>query len=294
MLFAVHISDSVLSLPWTVGGWVVAGILVAIGVWRVDDRDIPRLGVLTAAFFVASQIHLRVGPTSVHLLLNGIVGVVAGRRVGLVTSVGLALQALLFAHGGVVTLGVNVAVYTLPALIAALVCRPLRHSGVIRLIPVRYGLVFLFSLVWFSLAILALQSVLATVFTERFPRPTGFGGWWLADPVIACVMLVASIVVAWLERRLESDPEFAIGLLLGAGTAFATVGLNALVLSLGGDDVVKGLAEVVFLANLPVVVVESVAVGFVVAYLAKAKPEWIGGAVYIRDSGKISSNGISH
>jgi ABC-type Co2+ transport system permease subunit len=294
MLFAVHISDGVLTLPWVVGGWVVAALLVTLAAWKVHERDIPRLGVLTAAFFVASQVHLRVGPTSVHLLLNGLVGVVAGRRVGLVTSVGLALQALLFSHGGVATLGVNVAVYTLPALVAALACPPLRRSGVIRIVPVRCALVFLFAVLWLGLATVALQRGLSTLFPERVPRPSDFADWWLAHPMTVAAVVCCAVGAAWLERRLESDPEFAIGLLLGAGTALATVGLNALVLSLGGDDAVKNLAEVVFLANLPVVIVESVAVGFVVAYLAKAKPEWVGGAVHAPGSGKISSNGTSH
>ncbi len=294
MLFAVHISDSVLTLPWIVGGWVVAVALVALAAWRVDDRDIPRLGVLTAAFFVASQIHLRVGPTTVHLLLNGLVGVVAGRRVGLITAVGLALQALLFAHGGIATLGVNIAVYTLPALIAAVVCSPLRRSGVIRLVAVRYGLVFLFAVGWIGLAVIALQRGLATVFPDRLPRPTDFDEWWLANPIVAGGVVGCALAAAWLERRLEADPEFAIGLLLGAGTALITVGLNALVLSIGGEEAVKDLAEVVLLANLPVVVVESIAVGFVVAYLAKAKPEWLGGSAYPRASWNTSSNGTSH
>lgn len=35
---------------------------------------------MTAAFFVASLIHVPIGPTSVHLLLNGLLGVVVGRR----------------------------------------------------------------------------------------------------------------------------------------------------------------------------------------------------------------------
>ena len=99
-----------------------------------------------------------------------------------------------------------------------------------------------------------------------------------------------SDLVAWAQRLGWRIAAAA----LGAATALATVALNAVVLSLGGDESVRNLAEVVFLANLPVVVVESVAVGFVVAYLAKAKPEWIGGRAQTVGSGKISSNGISH
>ncbi|HZY88254.1 MAG TPA: energy-coupling factor ABC transporter permease, partial [Gemmataceae bacterium] len=79
-LWAVHISDGVLTWPWWAGGFAVAGLLALLASWRVRDEEIPRIAVLTAAFFVASLIHVRVGPTSVHLLLNGLVGVVLGRR----------------------------------------------------------------------------------------------------------------------------------------------------------------------------------------------------------------------
>src|SRR6476646_10225154 len=99
-LLAVHISDGVLRDPVWVGGWVTAVALVAVSAWRVREQEVPRIGVLSAAFFVASQIHLPLGAASVHLLLNGLVGVVLGRRGPLALAVGLLLQALLFGHGG--------------------------------------------------------------------------------------------------------------------------------------------------------------------------------------------------
>src|SRR5437868_12150512 len=116
---AVHISDGVLPLGWQVGGFAVAALLVAVGLWRLAETEIPRLALFTAAFFVASLIHLRVGPTSVHLLLNGLVGVVLGWRSGLAVAVGLLLQATLIGHGGFTALGVNTCVMTLPALLTA-------------------------------------------------------------------------------------------------------------------------------------------------------------------------------
>ena len=60
------------------------------------DEDVPQTALLAAAFFIASQIHVRVGPSSAHLLLNGLVGVILGRRAVLAILVGLALQAILF------------------------------------------------------------------------------------------------------------------------------------------------------------------------------------------------------
>ena len=78
-LLAVHISDGVLTWPWLLGGFVLAGLVDAMAMYKVRDEEIPRIALMTAAFFVASLIHVPIGPTSVHLLLNGLLGVVVGR-----------------------------------------------------------------------------------------------------------------------------------------------------------------------------------------------------------------------
>src|SRR5262249_35671328 len=109
-LFAVHISDGVLQASWLAGGFFLAALGLVLALWRLRDEDIPRIALLTAAFFVASSIHIRVGPTSWHLLLNGLVGVMLGRRAGLAIALGLALQYFLLMHGGLATLGVNTCV----------------------------------------------------------------------------------------------------------------------------------------------------------------------------------------
>jgi cobalt/nickel transport system permease protein len=124
-LLAVHISYGVLE-PWAeVLGFVVAGALLLPAVWRVRDEEVARIALLTAALFVSSSVHVRVGPTSVHLLLNALVGVVLGRRAPLAVSVGLVLQAALLAHGAVTTLGVNTTVIAAPALLAGSLFRTL-------------------------------------------------------------------------------------------------------------------------------------------------------------------------
>jgi cobalt/nickel transport system permease protein len=122
-LLAVHISDGVLSPIFLIAGFIVAGLFLVPSLLRIQEEEIPRIGLLTAAFFVASSIHVRVGPGSVHLLLNGLVGVVLGRRAPLAIWVALILQALLLGHGGFTTLGVNAVIMTLPALLAAIMFR---------------------------------------------------------------------------------------------------------------------------------------------------------------------------
>lgn len=131
-LLAVHLSDGVLADPVWAGGFVAAAVLVLASLVAVREDDIPRVGVMTAAFFVASLVYLPLGPTRAHLLLNGLLAVILGPRCGVAIAVGLALQALLFAHGGLTAVGVNVCVYTWPAMLAGLLFRPARRA---RLLP---------------------------------------------------------------------------------------------------------------------------------------------------------------
>lgn len=120
MLLGVHISDGVLDPAWWIGGFAVLALGLAASLRRLDERDIPRLGVLTGAFFVASQIHIPIGVVSVHLLLNGLVGVILRRRAAIAIAAGLAMQALLFGHGGLTTIGINFCVLAIPAWLAGI------------------------------------------------------------------------------------------------------------------------------------------------------------------------------
>ncbi len=73
---------------------------------------------MSAVFFVASLIHVPIGPSAAHLVLNGLCGVLLGWAAVPAIFVGLSLQALLFQFGGLTTLGVNTFVMAAPAVIA--------------------------------------------------------------------------------------------------------------------------------------------------------------------------------
>ena len=111
----MHISEGVLSPAILTGGAALTAIGVGIGLKSIDYEEIPYLGILTAGFFVASLIHLPVGPSSVHIILNGMLGLILGWQVFPSILVGLALQALLFQFGGITTLGINTLNIALPA-----------------------------------------------------------------------------------------------------------------------------------------------------------------------------------
>lgn len=114
----MHISDGVLSAPVWIGGYVAAAGIVVATIRKINPEDMPKVAVITSTFFVASLIHVPLGPTSVHLVLNGLAGVVLGPMAFVSILIGLALQALLFQHGGITTIGANAVMMGLPALIA--------------------------------------------------------------------------------------------------------------------------------------------------------------------------------
>jgi cobalt/nickel transport system permease protein len=125
-----HIPDGVLSAPVLITGAVVSAGLLAVALRRLDYEQLPQTAVLSAAFFVASLISVPLGPSSVHLLLNGLMGLLLGWMAVPALFVALLLQAVFFGFGGVVVLGVNTMNMAVPALIcAATLRRPLRRAS---------------------------------------------------------------------------------------------------------------------------------------------------------------------
>ncbi len=114
----MHISDGVLSAPVWIGGCAVTAGIAAISVKKMEAEDMPKMAVMTSAFFVASLIHVPLGPTSVHLILSGLAGIILGPLSFVSILIGLTLQAILFQHGGIITIGANTVMMGVPALLA--------------------------------------------------------------------------------------------------------------------------------------------------------------------------------
>jgi cobalt/nickel transport system permease protein len=112
----MHISDGVLPISVTVGSYVASAAIVAWSVRRTRSEELPKLAVMTAAFFVASLVHVPLGPTSVHLVIPGLTGALLGPSAFLSIGLGLLLQSLLFQFGGLTALGANALMMGLPAL----------------------------------------------------------------------------------------------------------------------------------------------------------------------------------
>ncbi|WP_158964122.1 cobalt transporter CbiM [Chachezhania sediminis] len=125
----MHIVDGALATPVVIAEAVLAVGGLAMGLSRLPMERIPAAGVLSAAFFVAGLIHVPIGPSSVHLVLNGLAGLVLGWAAFPALFVGLVLQAAFFGFGGLTVLGVNLLNIAGPAVLVWLVFGAMVRRG---------------------------------------------------------------------------------------------------------------------------------------------------------------------
>lgn len=192
----MHIAEGVLSPAVLGGGAVLALAGTAQGLRRLEYDRLVAVGILSAAFFVASLIHVPVGLASAHLVLNGLVGVLLGWAAFPSILVALLLQALLFQFGGITVLGVNTFTMGFAAVASWYVFR-----AVCRLCPgmggVRAG-AFMGGALGVALAVVL--TALALAFTDE--------GFWLAAqllllahlPVMLAEGLITMFTVSFIMR----------------------------------------------------------------------------------------------
>ena len=193
----MHISEGVLS-PMVLG----AGYALTIaGCWaglrRTNYDRLVVTAMLSAVFFVASLVHVPLGPGNVHLILNGLLGLFLGWTIFPALLISLLLQAILFRYGGIACLGVNTFDMAFPAVI----CHYLFRS-------------------------------------------------WLAR-----------------GRYMRLAGSFLCGALSVAGAALCT----ALALALTDEGFLVS-ARILFVAHLPIMVLEGVIVAIIVSYIGKNRP----------------------
>lgn len=110
----MHVPDGFLDASTSVATAVVAGGVVAISIRRarreLDDRAAPLAGLLAVFVFSAQMLNFPVGAgTSGHLVGATLAAVLVGPATAtLCLTVVLAVQALLFADGGISAIGTNV------------------------------------------------------------------------------------------------------------------------------------------------------------------------------------------
>ena len=119
----MHISEGVLSPEVLIAGAVLTAGGLIIGLRKLESERVPRVAVLSSALFVASLIHVPVGPSNMHLILNGLAGLILGWSLFPAFLVVLFLQAILFQFGGLTVLGVNTFNLAMPGVLVYIVLR---------------------------------------------------------------------------------------------------------------------------------------------------------------------------
>ncbi len=200
----MHISEGVLTPEILVIGAAGAAVGLAIGLNGLKSEDIPKVALLTAAFFVASLIHVPVGPSSAHLILNGLLGVILGWQAFPAIFIGLTLQAVLFQFGGLTTLGVNTMNMALPAVLAGFVVRPFLKSGR----PTPLALIVSGLMAACCIMLSALMVSLALSFSGQGLEAIGKLIFMVHIPIAAIEAVITASVVGFL---LKVKPEVIVG-----------------------------------------------------------------------------------
>lgn len=110
----MHVPDGFLDAPTSIATAVVAAGGVGLALSRarreLDDRTAPLAGLVAVFVFAAQMLNFPVGAgTSGHLLGGTLAAVLVGPWTAtLCLTVVLAVQALLFADGGITALGTNI------------------------------------------------------------------------------------------------------------------------------------------------------------------------------------------
>ena len=255
------------------------GSIAAVRVVALRDEEIPKIALLTAAFFVVNLIHIPAGPTSAHLLLGGLMGVVLGRHVALAIPLAVFLQYALLLHGGYTTIGINSCIMAVPALFAWQLFGGLQRLPWVRKPWFRGTLVVASVMVW----ILTLVFCVVLLSTNRLKQlsqlDVSAAAGVVFHPVTVLAALAVALLAAWSERRLENAPEFPLGLLVGELSVIATTMLSALVLVWGGQEDWPSLVLVMLVPHLFIAAIEGLILGFTVGFLARVKPDMLQGFI---------------
>ncbi len=132
----MHISDGVLPVSISLAGYAATAAAATWSARATRADDLPKIAIVTSAFFVASLVSVPIAVTSVHLLLPGLVGILLGRSAFLSIAVGVALQSLMFQMGGITAIGINSLMMGIPALLCAGFFQLLRGRSPVRQVVV--------------------------------------------------------------------------------------------------------------------------------------------------------------
>ncbi|MDI6860914.1 MAG: energy-coupling factor ABC transporter permease [Caldisericia bacterium] len=110
----MHIPDGFLDVKTTISFWGISAVFLSYSIKKLRDnlneKIIPLMGVLGAFVFASQMLNFPIlNGTSGHFVGGVLLGIVLGPFAGLITmSSILLIQSLLFADGGIISLGANI------------------------------------------------------------------------------------------------------------------------------------------------------------------------------------------
>ncbi|NES07165.1 MAG: cobalt transporter CbiM [Okeania sp. SIO2F4] len=206
----MHISEGILPAQLCISGYGLTSLITWYSLRQINrlqnpQASIPKASLLTAAFFVASSIHIPIPPASVHLVLNGLLGTVLGYYAFPAILIGLFFQGIMFGHGGLTTLGINALIMGIPAILAYQIFQ-LRHilaKGIRENLSMRiFGFIAgataigVSSLIFFSLIITNLPSG----FDNSLEQTAIYGLMIAHIPLMGIEGILTAMVISFLHR----------------------------------------------------------------------------------------------
>lgn len=197
----MHISEGILSGGVLAIGWAGTIAGVSYGLKKTNPGKIIQTALISSAFFLASLVNIRIGPSSTHMTLLAPMGLILGHAVFPAVFTALLLQALLFGFGGILVLGANAFVMGSASLVTHIIFgRMIRESSG------RYRVIVLSFMAGVLAVIIA--AVIAGIFLMI--TDSNFAGavkilLTAHVPVAIVEGIVTSFLVMWLKR---SAPEF--------------------------------------------------------------------------------------
>ncbi|NIY71834.1 cobalt transporter CbiM [Marivivens donghaensis] len=200
----MHILDGALATPVLFGGAALTVAGIGIGLNKLTLERIPAAGVLSASFFVASLIHVPIGVSSVHLILNGLAGLILGWAAFPALFVGLLLQAVFFGFGGITVLGVNAINIAGPAVLTGLLFRQLIESSTPNMASIWAGFAGAF-----AIALTTIMVGLSLALSGEEFIPAAYAVFWAHIPIMVVEGLLTGAAV-YLVRKVRPDLFLAV------------------------------------------------------------------------------------
>ncbi|MDR0551726.1 MAG: energy-coupling factor ABC transporter permease [Spirochaetaceae bacterium] len=238
----MHISEGVLSLPVIAGGWALGAAGVAVGLKKTPAEEVPKTALVSAALFLASLVHVPVGPSSIHLTLLGLAGYLLGWSAVPALFAALLLQGLLFQFGGLLSLGANTTIMGAAAL-----------AG-------------------YAMRLLTVSSGQCVVGSTRSSRNTNSNADDIVSTDIPDTKPETGNQKPATPKKLFTTHYPLFTFLAGflAVIAGSSLVVLALVLSAGN---LRTTAALIFAANVPLALVEGALTLFIMLFLLKVKPD---------------------